>query len=162
VRRSTPEVRCEIEHQDASILCWPLAAFPESRDFWMTVLLSSQGLGKAYGPRPLFLDINMDLRAGERVGLIGANGSGKSTLLKVLAGLESPDQGTVALRRTARLGYLPQEDSLDLGRTVTEIMTAALEDDADEERDKSTRINIHLTRAGFAGGAQEVGALSGG
>jgi ABC transport system ATP-binding/permease protein len=128
----------------------------------MTVLLSSQGLGKAYGPRPLFLDINMDLRGGERVGLIGANGSGKSTLLKVLAGLEAPDQGTVALRRTARLGYLPQEDIVDLDQTVTDIMTAALENDADEEHDKSTRINIHLTRAGFAGGDQEVGTLSGG
>lgn len=128
----------------------------------MTVLLSSQGLAKAYGPRPLFLDINVDLRGGERVGLIGANGSGKSTLLKVLAGLENPDQGTVALRRTARLGYLPQEDIFDLDRTVTEIMAAALEDDADEEHDKSTRINVHLTRAGFAGGDLEVGTLSGG
>jgi ABC transport system ATP-binding/permease protein len=128
----------------------------------MTVLLSSQGLGKAYGPRPLFQDINMDLRGGERVGLIGANGSGKSTLLKVLAGLEAPDQGTVAQRRTMRLGYLPQEDIFDLDRTVTEIMTAALENEPDEEHDKSTRINIHLTKAGFAGGDQQVRTVSGG
>src|SRR5438132_12361778 len=80
----------------------------------MTVLLSAQALTKAYGPRPLFIDISFDLRAGERVGLIGPNGSGKSTLLRILAGIESADHGTVALRRTARLGYLPQEPAFNL------------------------------------------------
>ncbi|HWY87907.1 MAG TPA: ABC-F family ATP-binding cassette domain-containing protein, partial [Gemmataceae bacterium] len=128
----------------------------------MTVLLSSQGLGKAYGPRPLFHDVSLDLRAGERVGLIGPNGSGKSTLLKILAGVESPDQGTVALRRTARLGYLPQEDIFDLERTVAEIMTEALAGDPAEEHEQATRIAISLTKAGFPGGDQKAGTLSGG
>src|SRR5206468_7624052 len=50
----------------------------------MTVLLSTQGLTKAYGPRPLFADLALDLRAGERVGLIGPNGAGKTTLLRLL------------------------------------------------------------------------------
>src|SRR5262245_9382741 len=59
----------------------------------MTVLLSVQGLTKRYGPRPLFTDLSLDLRAGERVGLIGPNGSGKSTLLRLLAGREEPDAG---------------------------------------------------------------------
>ncbi len=71
----------------------------------MTVLLSVQGLAKGYGPRPLFTDLSLDLRAGERVGLIGPNGSGKSTLLRLLAGREEADAGTRSLRRTARLGY---------------------------------------------------------
>ena len=99
----------------------------------MAVLLSSQELSKTYGPRPLFADISLDLRDGEHIGLIGANGSGKSTLLKILAGLEVPDHGKVAVRRTARLGYLAQEATFNPDATVAEILTAALQDDATED-----------------------------
>ena len=81
----------------------------------MTVLLSVQGLTKAYGPRPLFSDLCLDLRAGERVGLIGPNGSGKSTLLRLLAGREEPDAGVRSARRGARLGYLAQDDVFAAG-----------------------------------------------
>src|SRR4051812_38597937 len=126
----------------------------------MTVLLSAQGLGKAYGPRPLFHDISTDLRAGERLGLIGPNGSGKSTLLKVLAGIETPDHGAVAVRRTIRLGYLPQEDDFELGQTIAEAMATALKGDAAEEHERSTRINISLTKAGFTNDDLKVGTLS--
>ncbi len=70
----------------------------------MSVLLSVQGLRKAFGPRSLFSDLSLDLRAGERVGLIGPNGSGKSTLLKLLAGREEPDAGSRSLRRGAASG----------------------------------------------------------
>jgi ABC transport system ATP-binding/permease protein len=128
----------------------------------MTILLSSQALSKAYGPRPLFQGVSMDLRVGERVGLIGPNGSGKSTLLKVLAGLESADQGAVGLRRTARLAYLPQEDVFDNERTIKEIMADALEGDPDEEHDRATRVNIQLTKAGITDVDRKVGTLSGG
>ena len=84
----------------------------------MTLLLSVQGLTKSYGPRPLFADLSLDLRAGERVGLIGPNGSGKSTLLKLLAGREEPDAGTRSVRRRARLGYVAQDDVFAPGLTV--------------------------------------------
>src|SRR5205823_14097981 len=84
----------------------------------MTVLLSVQGLSKGFGPRPLFTDLSLDLRAGERVGLIGPNGSGKSTLLRLLAGLEEPDAGRRSVRRTARLGYAPQYATFPPAPTV--------------------------------------------
>ncbi len=128
----------------------------------MTVLLSSQGLGKAYGPRPLFTDISFDLRAGERVGLIGPNGAGKSTLLKILVGAETPDAGTVALRRTARLGYLAQETEFDPEQTVEDVLAAALEGDRAEEHERATRVRITLGKVGFARGDQKIGTLSGG
>src|ERR1043166_7369752 len=70
-----------------------------STELCMTVLLSLQEVSKGFGPRPLFTDLSLDLRAGERVGLIGPNGSGKSTLLRLLAGREEPDAGTPPPRR---------------------------------------------------------------
>src|SRR5450755_885180 len=127
-----------------------------------TVLLSAQGLSKSYGPRPLFTDISLDLRTGERVGLIGPNGAGKSTLLRVLAGLETPDAGTVAGRRTGRLGYLAQQDTFDLDRTVREVLADALADDPAEEHERVTRIEIVLGKVGFSDADPKAGTLSGG
>src|ERR1700674_4598929 len=101
----------------------------------MTVLLSGQALSKTYGARPLFTDLSLDLRAGERVGLIGPNGAGKSTLLKLLANHEEPDAGVRSLRRTARLGYLAQNDVFLPGQTVREVLLAALADEPIEEHE---------------------------
>src|SRR5262249_21230917 len=105
----------------------------------MTVLLSVQGLTKAFGPRPLFTDLSLDLRAGERVGLIGPNGSGKTTLLRLLAGLEEPDAGTRALRRGGRLGYLPQDDVFPPSLTVAEVVRGGLADQPLEDHERDVR-----------------------
>jgi ATP-binding cassette subfamily F protein uup len=128
----------------------------------MTVLLSVQGLTKAFGPRPLFTDLSFDLRAGERVGLIGPNGSGKTTLLRLLAGLEEPDAGTRMLRRTACLGYVAQDTVFAPGQTVGEVLLAALADEPLEEHERATRAAITLTQVGFAGPDQPAEVLSGG
>src|SRR5580698_9481547 len=88
----------------------------------MTLLLSVQGLSKRFGPRPLFTDLSLDLRAGERIGLIGPNGSGKSTLLRLLAGHDEPDAGTRMLRRGVRVGYVPQNDVFPPGLSVRAVL----------------------------------------
>src|SRR3954454_2285291 len=116
----------------------------------MTVLLSVQGLAKSFGPRPLFTDLSLDLRAGERVGLIGPNGSGKTTLLKLLAGREEPDGGIRSLRRTTRLGYLPQEDVFPPDQTAREVLLTALADEPNEEHERETRATITLTQVDFS------------
>src|SRR4051794_12114204 len=116
----------------------------------MTVLLSVQGLSKRYGPRPLFADLSLDLRAGERVGLIGPNGSGKSTLLRLLAGLEEPDAGSRMQRRGSRVGYVPQDDRFPAGLSCRDVVLAALADESIEEHERTTRAAIALTQAGFA------------
>src|SRR5258707_5206931 len=102
----------------------------------MTVLLSAQGLTKAYGPRPLFADLSLDLRAGERVGLIGPNGSGKSTLLRLLAGLDEPDAGIRSVRRTTRFAYLSQEDAFAPGQSAREILLQAFVDEPIEDHER--------------------------
>src|SRR5579872_1660061 len=128
----------------------------------MTLLLSVQGLTKSFGPRPLFSDLALELRAGERLGLIGPNGSGKSTLLKLLAGRDEPDAGTRAMRRTARLGYLAQTDVFPAGQSVRDVLLAALADENLEDHERETRAAITLTQVGFTNHDQPADALSGG
>ena len=114
----------------------------------MSLLLSAQGLAKSFGPRPLFADLCIDLRAGERVGLIGPNGAGKSTLLKILAGLEDPDVGTLSTRRGARIGYVLQDDVFPLGTNARGVLQAALAGEHLEDHERDTRIAITLTQVG--------------
>src|SRR5438105_4461656 len=128
----------------------------------MTVLLSVQDLSKSYGPRPLFTDLSLELRAGERLGLIGPNGSGKSTLLKLLAGREEPDDGTRSLRRGARVGYVAQNDVFPAEQTVHAVVLAALADEPIEEYERETQTAITLTQVGFSNFEQRADQLSGG
>lgn len=58
-------------------------------------LIEAEGIGKTFGGRRLFDNLNLTLAPGVRVGLVGANGSGKTTLLKILKGSIEPDEGTI-------------------------------------------------------------------
>jgi ATP-binding cassette subfamily F protein uup len=129
----------------------------------MSLLLSVREVSKGFGGRrPLFTDLSLDLRAGERVGLIGPNGAGKSTLLKILAGLEAADAGTRTARRGTRIGYLTQDDTFPPGLTVREAVLAALAGEHLEEHERETRTAITLTQVGFDDPDKPADALSGG
>ena len=130
--------------------------------FRMSVLLSVQGLTKAYGQRPLFKELSFDLAAGERVGLIGPNGAGKSTLLKLLAGREPADAGIRSSRRTTRIGFLAQDDFFEPGSTVREVMLLALAGMPMEDYERETQAAIYLTKVGFEDHDQFAHLLSGG
>jgi ATP-binding cassette subfamily F protein uup len=124
------------------------------------LLLSCEAVSKAYGTRSLFDDLTFGLFEGDQAGLVGPNGSGKSTLLKILAGTLMPDRGSRSLRGGVRVGYVPQDPVFPAGRTVDEVVTAALA--GVDEEDRPARIAQALGRAGFADGRAEVETLSGG
>ncbi|MFZ5828389.1 MAG: ABC-F family ATP-binding cassette domain-containing protein [Bacillota bacterium] len=87
-------------------------------------ILTAENLSKTYGEKRLFHKISLGVAEGERTGLIGLNGSGKSTLLKIIAGLVSPDEGTVTVRQGLRIQYLDQNPSFPAGATVLEAVFA--------------------------------------
>ena len=74
-------------------------------------VLRTDSLRKGYGERTLFSGLNLHIRAGERIALIGDNGTGKSTLLKCLTGLEKPDGGSIRWGTGVDIGYYDQHQA---------------------------------------------------
>jgi ATP-binding cassette subfamily F protein uup len=83
------------------------------------ILLDASGLSASRPGRPLFADVSVTLRAGDRLAVVGLNGSGKTTLLRQLAGLQPPETGTVRRGRGARVVALDQDAPLATA-TVTD------------------------------------------
>ncbi|WP_433445441.1 ribosomal protection-like ABC-F family protein [Nonomuraea sp. CA-141351] len=88
------------------------------------MLISLRKVSKSYGERAVLVDVTVSVRPGERAGIVGENGSGKSTLLRLLAGVELPDDGEVAVADD--IGYLGQTLDLPLEHTVQQAVDAAL------------------------------------
>jgi ATP-binding cassette, subfamily F, member 3 len=65
-------------------------------------------LSKSYFARELFSEVNLQMNAGDRLGLVGRNGHGKSTLFKLILGQEQPDSGEITIPRNYRIGHLEQ------------------------------------------------------
>ena len=82
------------------------------------VVLRLRGVSVRRGRRTVLADLDLTVRRGEVVAVVGANGAGKSTLLQVCAGLLRASSGTV--ERTSRFGYAPQLDALAPLLTVDE------------------------------------------
>lgn len=72
-------------------------------------VLSIEGLSKSYGAHTLFTGIDIDIKRGERVALIGNNGTGKTTILKIITQLLPKDSGKIILGAQVHIGYYDQE-----------------------------------------------------
>ncbi|MFD8963726.1 ABC-F family ATP-binding cassette domain-containing protein [Streptomyces sp. NPDC059568] len=85
----------------------------------MTATLVAKDLAAGHGDRSLFSGLDLVVAPGDVIGLVGANGAGKSTLLRLLAGLDTPEDGAIRLSPpTAAVGHLPQEPERREGETV--------------------------------------------
>lgn len=85
----------------------------------MTATLVAKDLAAGHGDRSLFSGLDLVVAPGDVIGLVGVNGAGKSTLLRLLAGLDTPEDGELKLSPpTASVGHLPQEPERRDGETV--------------------------------------------
>lgn len=106
-------------------------------------MISVEGLKVEFGVTPLFQDVSFVINKKDRIALVGKNGAGKSTMLKILSGLQSPTEGTVAVQRGVTIGYLPQVMILSDTRTVMAEAEMAFEH-IFELQDRLARMNQEL------------------
>ncbi len=83
-------------------------------------MIRLESISKIYPTGPVLQDITWEIKAGQRLGLIGCNGAGKTTQLKIIAGLEEPTTGKVCKQGDPLIAYLQQEFDVDIRRTVRE------------------------------------------
>jgi ATPase subunit of ABC transporter with duplicated ATPase domains len=81
-------------------------------------LLAVTGVSKSHGAEVVLADVSLVVPPHARIGLVGPNGAGKSTLLQLLAGLETPDRGSVQPAPGVAVGLLPQEREPLPGETI--------------------------------------------
>jgi ATP-binding cassette subfamily F protein 3 len=120
-------------------------------------VLEFRNVKKSYS-RPILSGVNLLIRHGERVGLIGPNGTGKSVLLRLVLGQESPDLGEIRIGPSIRVGYYAQEhETLDPGKTL--IDTVRRDGQLGESAAVAFLLRYLFT---YRQASEKVGTLSGG
>ncbi|WGH80161.1 energy-dependent translational throttle protein EttA [Jannaschia ovalis] len=101
------------------------------------------GVSKTYpGGKKVFENIRLSFLPGVKIGVVGVNGTGKSTLMRIMAGLDKDFQGEAWAAEGAKVGYLPQEPTLDEGLTVREnVMLGVAEKQAKLDRFNELAMN---------------------
>ncbi len=114
-------------------------------------MLTISQVTKAFGGRTLFEEASLQVNRGDRIGLVGPNGAGKSTLFSLILGDALPDEGKIALERSATIGFLPQEHAPANEETVLELACGrSAHDPATQETDWQLEPRAKRILAGLA------------
>ncbi len=127
------------------------------------IVIEAENLRKGYGNNILIDGLNFKLPPGGIVGVIGPNGAGKTTLFRMITGQEQPDEGSMRIGDTVKLGYVDQSrDSLDPEKTVWQEVSGGEEVIYLGKRAVQSR--AYVAAFNFKGSDQQkkVGILSGG
>lgn len=92
-------------------------------------IMTVEHLSKSYGEKTLFQDASFGMDDRDKIGVIGVNGTGKSTFLKIIAGLDTADEGQIAIGNDVRVQYLAQNPPYEPDNTVLQQVFAG--DDPD-------------------------------
>lgn len=136
----------------------------------MTAILSTLGVGHSFGPLTVLDGVDLEAARGEIVALVGPSGCGKSTLLEFIAGLGSPDRGTLTVAgrqdsqgRLAECAWMPQKDCLLPWYPAIDNAALALRNQGLSRRDARAEADRLFRRLGLAGFEQALpDELSGG
>ncbi len=127
------------------------------------VVIEANNISKAFGSKLLIEDMNFRLPPGGIIGVIGPNGAGKTTLFRMLVGDEAPDEGSLKLGDTVKLGYVDQSrDSLNDSKTVWEVISDELDELELGKRTMPSRAYVSLFNFKGSDQQKKVSQLSGG
>ena len=122
-------------------------------------IISLEHISKSFIGGKVLDDVSLFVPEGARIGVIGVNGTGKSTLLKIMAGVLTPDGGSVTLSGGAQLSYLPQQPEFPEGLTVLDAVFYHITNRSDEKEYEAKAI---LGKLGVSDFGALVNHLSGG
>lgn len=126
-------------------------------------VIEAHGVGKAFGDKLLFDNLEFMLPPSGIVGIIGPNGAGKTTLFRLIQGLEQADKGIFEVGETVKIGYVDQSHAdIDPNKSVYQVISGGSE--FVRVGGKEINARAYLSRFNFSGGDQEklTGVLSGG
>ena len=116
-------------------------------------IINVEHISKVFGEKTIFEDASVGIQEEDKVGIIGINGTGKTTFLRMIAVLESPDEGKIIMQNGLKLAYLPQNPEFPADTTIL----SYIQDSEDE-----WKVQSHLQRLGITDYQARLSHLSGG
>ncbi len=119
-------------------------------------ILNAEKISKTFGEKELFNQVTLGVNDGDKIGVIGVNGTGKSTFLKIIAGIETPDEGKIVKGRSVTVEYLPQTPQFLENDTIISYVIRG------KKNSSEAQAKTILNKLGISDFEADINTLSGG